>query len=190
MGGGATAAGMGHLLVLDDSEAEFALTSYSVKLWREKIEELPPDVEFLGCGTMWVAADDEEASFLPKKREYYVSRGVRAEVFDSHALAEAEPNLRRGLGGGLLIPDDGVIYSPCAARYFLSRAQDLGARLEIGRRVAEIERDAVRLEDGSRISAGIIINAAGTAALRLTPGAPIRPRKVGLMAGVRADWSR
>ncbi len=177
VGGGATAAGMGHLLVLDDSEAEFALTSYSVKLWREKMEELPPDVEFLGCGTLWVAADDEEARLLPKKREFYVSRGVRAEILDSQTLAEAEPNLRRGLGGGLQVPDDAVIYSPCAARYFLARAQELGARLEIGRRVAEIERDGVRLEAGTHLAAGIIINAAGTAAARLTPGAPIRPRK-------------
>jgi glycine/D-amino acid oxidase-like deaminating enzyme len=177
VGGGATAAGMGHLLVLDDSEAEFTLTSYSVKLWREIIEELPSDVEFLGCGTMWVAADEEEASFLPRKREFYVSRGARAEVFDSRALAEAEPNLRPGLGGGLLIPDDAVIYSPCAARFFLMRAQEHGACLEIGRRVAEIEPDAVRLEGGTRIPAGIIVNAAGTAASRLTPGAPIRPRK-------------
>jgi glycine/D-amino acid oxidase-like deaminating enzyme len=33
IGEGATAAGMGHLAVMDDSEAQFALTPYSQLLW-------------------------------------------------------------------------------------------------------------------------------------------------------------
>ncbi len=177
VGGGATAAGMGHLVVLDDSEEQFALCRYSVDLWNKLAAELPADVEHLKCGTLWVAADEEEMSFLPRKRDYYVSRGVRAEILDSRALAAAEPHLRAGLSGGLLVPDDGVIYSPCAARFFLERAQALGAKLVAGRGVAEIERDGVKLEDGSRVSAGAIVNATGAAAAKLTPGAPIRPRK-------------
>src|SRR5579859_4484736 len=35
-GGGATAAGMGHIVVLDDSEAQFALTRHSQQLWRSE----------------------------------------------------------------------------------------------------------------------------------------------------------
>jgi glycine/D-amino acid oxidase-like deaminating enzyme len=177
IGGGATAAGMGHLVVMDDSEAQFALTKYSVELWHALAAEMPADVEYTNSGTIWVAADAEEMSFLPAKREYYVSRGVRAEILDGGALAAEEPHLRAGLAGGLLVPDDAVIYPPCAARFLLERAQALGARLEVGRRVAEIENDAVRLEDGTRISAGAIVNAAGNAAARLTPGAPILGRK-------------
>ena len=34
VGGSTTAAGMGHIVVMDDSEAQFALTSYSRRLWR------------------------------------------------------------------------------------------------------------------------------------------------------------
>jgi len=37
--GGATAAAMGHLAVMDDSEAQFALTSYSQTLWRDLATE-------------------------------------------------------------------------------------------------------------------------------------------------------
>ena len=177
IGGGATAAGMGHLVVMDDSEAQFALTRYSVELWRALAAELPGDVEYTNSGTIWVAADEVEMSFLPAKREYYVSRGVRAEILDARALREAEPHLREGLSGGLLVPDDAVIYPPCAARFLLERAVALGARLEVGRRVAEIEKDGVRFEDGTRLSAGAIVNAMGNAAARLTPGAPIRGRK-------------
>jgi glycine/D-amino acid oxidase-like deaminating enzyme len=183
IGGGATAAGMGHLVVMDDSEAQFALTRYSVELWRAMAAEFPSDVEFPNdveytkSGTIWVAADEEEMSFLPAKHEYYISRGVRAEILDARALREAEPNLRAGLPGGLLVPDDAVIYPPCAARFLLEKATALGARLEVGRRVAEIENDGVRFEDGTRLSAGVIVNAAGNLAARLTPGAPIRGRK-------------
>jgi len=175
--GGATAAGMGHLVVMDDSEAQFALTRYSVELWRALAAELPSDVEYTNSGTIWVAADEEEMSFLPAKREYYVSRGVRAEILDARALREAEPHLRAGLAAGLLVPDDAVIYPPCAARFLLERAIALGARLEVGRRVAKIENDGVRFEDGTRLVASVIVNAAGNAAARLTPGAPIRARK-------------
>src|SRR5690349_17069203 len=56
IGGGATAAGMGHLVVMDDSEAQFQLTYYSRQLWHRLAPELPADVEFEKCGTIWVAA--------------------------------------------------------------------------------------------------------------------------------------
>jgi glycine/D-amino acid oxidase-like deaminating enzyme len=175
--GGATAAGMGHLVVMDDSEAQFALTKYSAELWRELSAELTDDAEYTKSGTIWVAADEEEMSFLPRKREHYVSRGVRAEILDARALAQAEPHLRAGLTGGLLVPDDAVIYPPCAAKFLLTRAQARGGRVEIGRRVVEIESEGVRLEDGTRFPAAVIVNATGSAASLLTRGAPIRPRK-------------
>ena len=39
---GATAAGMGHLVAMDDSEAQFRLTRYSQTLWQEMSAQLPP----------------------------------------------------------------------------------------------------------------------------------------------------
>ena len=68
IGGGATAAGMGHLVVMDDSEAQFALTDYSCRLWRTMKEEFPRDVEYESCGTIWVAADDEEMEEVRRKK--------------------------------------------------------------------------------------------------------------------------
>ena len=41
VGGGATAAGMGHIVVMDDSEAQFELTRYSQLLWSRIAPELP-----------------------------------------------------------------------------------------------------------------------------------------------------
>ena len=127
IGGGATAAGMGHLVVMDDSEAEFALTRYSRDLWHELAPSLPSEVEFEACGTLWVAADEEEMAAVHRKAAFYASRGVRADVLDGAALAAAEPNLRPGLAGGLLLPDDAVIYAPCAAQWLLEQARSRGA---------------------------------------------------------------
>ncbi len=126
-GGGATAAGMGHIVVMDDSPAQLALTRYSVALWHELAPELPPEVEYAKTGTIWVAADAEEMAEVERKRQVYASAGVRAEVLDARALAAAEPQLRAGLAGGLLVPDDAVIYPPCAARFLLESARAHGA---------------------------------------------------------------
>jgi glycine/D-amino acid oxidase-like deaminating enzyme len=58
--GGATAAGMGHLVVMDDSPAQLALTAFSRSLWQKDADKLPKSVEYENRGTIWVAADDEE----------------------------------------------------------------------------------------------------------------------------------
>ena len=100
VGGGATAAGMGHIVVMDDSEAQFALTRYSQQLWQQLRPELPPDVEYEQCGTIWVAADDEEMAEVRRKQNYYGQRGVPTEVLDAHTQERLEPNLRKGLAGG------------------------------------------------------------------------------------------
>ena len=157
VGGGATAAGMGHLVVMDDSEAQFALTRYSQQLWDEMSDELPREVEYDACGTIWIAADDEEMAEARRKEKFFLDRGVRVEVLDAQALAEAEPNLRPGLIGGLRVPGDSVIYPPCAAQFFVDQAITNGAALFLGKAVEAINDDGVRLRDGSSISAGVIV---------------------------------
>src|SRR5262245_34863998 len=73
---GATGASMGHVVVMDDSEAQFSLTRFSQLLWDEIREELPASVEFDRCGTIWVAVDDEEMAEVRRKCAYYQERGV------------------------------------------------------------------------------------------------------------------
>ena len=60
---------MGHIVVMDDSEAQFALTRYSQQLWQDLRSELPDDVEYEQCGTIWVAADEEEMAEVQRKRD-------------------------------------------------------------------------------------------------------------------------
>jgi glycine/D-amino acid oxidase-like deaminating enzyme len=177
VGSGATAAGMGHIVVMDDSEAQFALTRYSRRLWQELRRELPDDVEYELCGTIWVAADEEELIEVRRKHDYYGGLGVPTEVLDSGQLKHLEPNLREGMAGGLLVPEDGVLYPPCAAGFLMKRAQERGADLQVGASVAKIGQGRVLLNDGREFSARIIVNAAGASAPELTPGIAIMKRK-------------
>ena len=179
VGGGATAAGMGHIVAMDDSEAQFALTSYSQSLWNALAPELPASVEYNRCGTIWVAADQEEMAEVHRKLDFYSARGIAAEVLDEAALGEAEPNLRRPLAGGLRVPLDAVMYPPCAAAYLLEKAhkQKSGVELMLGRTATWASQGRVILQDGAEIQSPIIINATGALAPALAPGIAVRKRK-------------
>ena len=156
---------------------QFALTHYSQRLWQALRAELPEDVEYEQSGTIWVAADEEEMGEVFRKREYYQKRGVAVEVMDARQLREAEPNLRDGLTGGLLVPGDAVLYPPCAARFLISRARQREAKLKLGASVVQISEGKVRLNDGQEIAGGIVVNAAGANAAELTAGIDVKKRK-------------
>lgn len=174
---GATAAGMGHIVAMDDSEAQFRLTAWSRQLWRELAKELPAAAEYRECGTLWVAADDEEMAQAELKRDYALAHGVEATVLSAKQLAHLEPQLRPDLQGGLLVPGDGVVYAPLAARWMLARAMQRGAVYRAGVAIESLQDSEARLSDGSRWSAKALVNAAGIDAARLSPGLPIQPRK-------------
>jgi len=174
-GGGASAAGMGHLVIMDDSPAQLALSTYSRSLWIEENEILPKTVEYERRGTIWVAADDEEMAEVYAKQKTYAAVGVNSEVLHANELLALEPNLRQGLAGGLLVPDDGVVYPPAAAAFYLAEAQRLGAVLYRSRAVsAALGR--VALADGTRIEGASIVLAVGTEC-NLLPALPIKKRK-------------
>jgi len=175
IGAGTTAAGMGHIVVMDDSEAQFALSAGSRALLDELLPELPGTIEYERCGTLWVAEDETQLNAVREKQAFYGARGVRTELLDAKALAEAEPNLRHGLVGALLVPDDGVIYPPALARILLDRVKQRGSSV-VHAEARRIEPRAV-VTDTGRIVADIVVNAAGAAAAQLTPELPIVPRK-------------
>ncbi len=174
--GGTTAAGMGHLVAMDDSAEQLALTAHSLSLWQSLRHSLPASVEYDACGTIWVAEDGEQLEAVAEKRRVYEEHAIASEVLDARRLYALEPNLRSGLAGGLLVPADSVIYPPRAALALLADAQTHGAVLREQCRVDDIVDHGVRI-GGETLHANVIVNAAGAESGRLTPELPIVPRK-------------
>src|SRR5690348_3109606 len=137
-GGGTTAAGMGHLVAMDDSPEQLALTALSVRLWHELRPSLGASLEFDPCGTIWVAERDEHMVAVREKAEVYRAHGLECEVLTPTRLAALEPNLRLGVAGGLLVPGDAVLYPPGGALALLDDARAHGATLHEGCAVDEI----------------------------------------------------
>jgi D-hydroxyproline dehydrogenase subunit beta len=177
IGSGATAAGMGHLLVLDDSNAQFALTKRSCQLWNDLAPQLPTDCEHMASGTLWVAADAEEMTAVHQKHKYYTAGGVATEILDGRAVAEAEPNLRPGMAGALRVCNDGLIYPPCAARWLIEQARERGAQLRLDSRVVGFRDTEIHLGDGSRVAAGAVMHATGVWTREMFPSIPLHPKK-------------
>lgn len=177
VGGGATSAGMGHLAVMDDSPAQFALTNFSQQLWHAFEGELPKEAEYVGCGSLWVAADEEEFAEVERKYRFYTERGLAVEVLDERQLAQAEPNLRRGMAGALLMTGDSVCYAPCATAFFVEQVCMRGGELFLEQPVVEIRASSVETKRGDHLSAGVMILATGVDAPKLVRGIEIAPRK-------------
>lgn len=177
-GGGTTAAGMGHIAVMDETEAQFDLTLYSRQLWADLAEEHGSRWENDSCGTLWVAADEEELAHIPAKAAYYRQKGVQVAEVTAEELSRLEPALRPGLAGGLQIPEDRVIYPPAATRWLVEQAVAAGAELREGCEVKSLglEDRSVATATGT-IFADHIVNAAGAEVARLMPEIPIEPRK-------------
>jgi glycine/D-amino acid oxidase-like deaminating enzyme len=176
IGAGATAAAMGHIVVLDDSPAQLALTRYSQMLWHQLSTQLPPDAEYTQRGTLWVAADDEEVQEICRKHSAYNPHAIPSQLLDAEALANAEPALRRGLAGGLLMHEDAVVSPQIAARFLLSQA--LAGKVTLVREgVTAMGEGRVLLSNGDELHAPILVNAAGEWASELTPGLPVAKRK-------------
>jgi D-hydroxyproline dehydrogenase subunit beta len=174
--GGATAAGMGHIVVMDDSRAQLDLTRYSRALWQQLAPKLPDTVEYEARGTIWIAADEEEMAEVHAKQSTCATAGVRTQVLNEVEVAAEEPKLRPGLAGGLLVPDDGVIYPPAATDWLLEQALALGVTIERGVAAVSAREGQLMLADGTTLSSERIVLATGTDCA-LLPALPIKKRK-------------
>jgi glycine/D-amino acid oxidase-like deaminating enzyme len=100
-----------------------------------------------------------------------------AEVLDEKSLKEAEPNLRSGLAGGLLVPGDSVLYPPPIAAAMLNTVCERSGEVRLGKSVKGMTGHQVDLEDGTVLSCQYTVNAGGTSAGMLTAGLGNKPRK-------------
>ncbi|WP_225034291.1 MULTISPECIES: NAD(P)/FAD-dependent oxidoreductase [Paraburkholderia] len=178
IGGGATAAGMGHIVVMNDSPAEFALSLYSRDLWLALAPQLRTRDAFARCGTLWVAADAEELDAAREMHAAFAAQDVAAQLLDERALYDCEPSLAPGMAGGLLIGHDSIVYAPSAAQWLLTQSPG-AARIDVRLHVQAVAVDArhVTLSNGERVGGAHIVVANGLQARELVAGLPLQPKK-------------
>ena len=121
---GATAAGMGHLVCMDDDPAELALSAWSLERWRAITPRMPDHCAWRGCGTLWLAESEKEMAVAGEKQRRLAGHQVHSELQTPHQITGREPLLRGGLAGGLWVPGDGIVYAPNVARWLVADAGD------------------------------------------------------------------
>jgi glycine/D-amino acid oxidase-like deaminating enzyme len=176
-GSGVTAAGMGHLVALDGSEAELDLCLLSLRLWRRFLEQHPGIGEPSRCGTLWVAENEQQLAQAQLRAARLSARGWGADALSGAQLQKLEPALRSGLCGGVRVSGDSVVYPPAVAHFLAGRLAAQGGALHIGRAVAALEPGVAILADGSRLAARHIVVAAGAQVRSLLPEVPVFGRK-------------
>ncbi len=176
-GGGVTAAGMGHLVVMDDTPAEFALSAWSLGLWHALAPRLDERHAFLRCGTLWVAADEEELTLAQTRQQALQRQRVACSMLDARQLREAEPGLRKGLAGGMIVENDAVVYAPAVAAWLLEQPVSGRLTCRTQTQVARIDRTGVHLADGEVVGTDAVLIANGLQALGLLPRLPLQAKK-------------
>lgn len=172
---GATAAGMGHLVCMDDNPAELALSAYSLRLWRNVVERLPQDCAWRGCGTLWLAEHQDEMAIAELKQRRLAESGVASEILTAAQVAAGEPMLRGGLAGGLRVASDGIVYAPNVARWLVASAAEQITTLY--GQVEALDQETVVLTGGKKLTAPVVILACGLQANQLLAQPLLRAKK-------------
>ncbi len=172
---GATAAGMGHLVCMDDDPAELALSAWSLERWRAITPRMPDHCAWRGCGTLWLAESEEEMAVAGEKLRRLAGHQVPSERQTPQQIAGREPLLRSGLAGGLWVPGDGIVYAPNVARWLMADAGDHLTCLHDSAQA--ITEPQVLLASGKRLQARAIVVACGLEANALLAENWLRPKK-------------
>jgi glycine oxidase len=193
-GTGATYAAAGMLTPVSEAayaERElFALGQESLRRYPDFTAEVSRltgmPTGFRQTGTLQVAYDHDDLAMLEELRQLQGSFGVEVQQLTARECREAEPMLDPSVRGGLLAGADGSVDPRLLAAALLVAAQSSGVRL-VGQQVTELLSDSgraggVRLADGTRITAGQVVLAAGwqsgaIAGLSGAAAAPVRPVK-------------
>lgn len=170
---GATAAGMGHLVCMDDDPAELALSAWSLSRWRTLTPRMPESCAWRGCGTLWLAETPQELALAEEKKQRMAQYQVTSEMQTRSQLAAREPLLTSRLAGGLWVPGDGIVYAPNVARWLIDDADITPLRDS----AVSVEAPFVTLRSGKRLRASAIVIACGLGANALLGEKWLRAKK-------------
>jgi sarcosine oxidase subunit beta len=123
-------------------------------------------------GYLFVTGEPETLDRMAEQSARVAVLGADAEVLGAHRLLAEYPFLTDEAVGGLLVPRAGWFRAQDLGQWMLDRARDAGVVLRAAT-VTDIAGTDVSLSDGSEISAGSVVIAAGPLSV-----------PVGAMAGV------
>lgn len=169
----ATAAGMGHLLILDANEDELAMSRYSLERWQQLVTQMPTSCAYSNNGTLWLAETEAEFEYARSKGEKLKQAGVDNELLSSTATVSREPMIGAKLHGSLRVPGDGIVYAPRVAAWLLEQQNLVVER----RYISRVDENVVEDCEGNRFTARIIVVAAGLQASQLCPEIPLIAKK-------------
>lgn len=184
--GGTSSAGEGNLLVSDkEAGPELALAHYSQSLWRGELAEFGRLWEFESKGGLVVSATPATQDKLERLAGRQRTAGTAVELVAAQELRGLEPQLNPGLAGGAYYPQDAQVQPMLATAHLLRLARARGATVHTRTRVTGLVRDGDVVTgvvtDRGTISAGAVVNAAGTWARAVAELAgvnvPVLPRK-------------
>ena len=146
----------------------FRLGQASVALWPAYAAALGRrsgvDVDLRRHGSVLVGLDRDDLLDVGRRLEVLHGYGVVVEELDGRGLRRHEPALAR-VAGGALLPEDHQVDPRRVVTALLALLGDAVVRVP----VAEVEDDAVLLEDGSRSACDAVVLAAGAGARRWVP---------------------
>ncbi len=171
---GATAAGIGHLVCMDDDPAELALSAWSLERWRAITPRMPDNCASARLRHA-VAGGKRRDDRRRRKQRRMAGHQVHSERQTPQQIAGREPLLRGGLAGGLWVPGDGIVYAPNVARWLIADAGDHLTCLRDS--VQTIDEPQVLLASGQRLQARAIVVACGLEANALLAENWLRPKK-------------
>ena len=141
------------------------ITRLAAERWKTLALELDADLEATFGGHLHIAETEEEIAVVENRITSDRSAGLHIERVEADRLRSIVPAITQRAIVGAYTPGDGQAHPGRTARAFATAAARSGATLLFGLK-AEIERrgeaiDAVKLADGTRLRASIVILATG-----------------------------
>lgn len=135
--------------------------------WLTLSRDLDMNVLFNRTGYAVLTSTEEQWAQAQRDHRFQGSLGIKTELLDEHEarklLPAANPEYVRG---AILQQDAGFAHHDSVVAGYLVNASRLGVQVSVGHEVVGIERTGgavtgVRLGCGTRVAAGVVVNAAG-----------------------------
>jgi glycine/D-amino acid oxidase-like deaminating enzyme len=144
--------------------------------WRE-LEALSGERLFDQCGVLHMASPD--GVFEERSLEVVRSLGIEIEKISGPEITRRWPAIAlNGLDFALWSPEGGLVWAHRATRVLLDAARAAGVVVRSQSRVVSAADGCVELEDGTRLSADVVVLCTGSWSSRLDPRlAVVVPRR-------------